>query len=211
MELKISNATIALLPISIEFYFELFKHSMPIAIDDSFVWVLSDWIKQEQSDINHAHYYMALSKLFGECDKGYDDYKCSFNYYFLFTVSDEVYTLSFSDTKGDLVFYFKKIVPLDELGKYQDKIGYYQKPFDEFNDDAIREFITYFMAYLGGYIQSIKESHKDEFIRYLDYCSWIYGYRDGEFFVKCYENERDKFEKEKKKIDAKRYNNTKCY
>ena len=204
LEFKLEKKSLLLETISSQTYHEYSQNSIPIYEDSMFPIMLIDRAKKEHPEIIYPHYYMALKGMFGECDTLYDDYKCSFGYQFSLKISDgksdSIYTLNLSDIKGNLTFYFKKILTTpNEFEKYGEMIGFYQKPFDEIN-----EFMARFIGLMVAYIRVTKDSYNEEFIRYLEYHFLIYGYRDSEFFIEKYdsdnEKERESFYEEKRRI-----------
>jgi len=78
------------------------------------------------------------------------------------------------------------------------------EPFDDFSKEDIKQFIQLFFGYLLSYIFAHEKSYNEEFVRYQNYDFFIYGYRDGAFFVDEYdksdEEEQNKFYEEKRKI-----------
>ena len=73
------------------------------------------------------------------------------------------------------------------------------EPLDDFSKDEMANFMDYFMFYLVGFMQSYEEYYDKEFVRSLNYCFMIYGYKNGAFFAKEYEE--DEFYKELKKLE----------
>ena len=206
IKFELETKSILLETIDSKTYHEYFQNSIPINEDGIFPILLINSIKKEHPEIIYPHYYMALKSLFGESSRLYDDYKSSFGYLFSLKVSDSLYTLNLSDTKGVFTFYLKKILTTqDEFEKYGDMRKIYQEPFDEFSDNDIKEFMARFIGFMVGYIEATKDTYNEEFIRYLDYCFLVYGYKDGAFFEKEYddkkEKEQERFYEEKKRID----------
>jgi len=162
-------------------------------------------IKSILPNIQYPHYYMALKGLFGESDDFYDDYKCSFGYLFLVKIEKSHYLLNLTDTKGCFSFYFKKLIitpsEFEQYGEISRDIIH--EPFDDFSKEDMKRFIQVFLGYLLSYIFAHEESYSEEFIRYQNYDFFIYGYRDGVFFVDEYdridEEEQNKFYEEKEK------------
>jgi len=68
--------------------------------------------------------------------------------------------------------------------------------------------MTSFIVHLVQFINTHEESYSEEFVRYLEYYFLIYGYREGNFFVKRYES-HDEFYKEKKR-EEEAYSKQKC-
>jgi len=183
------------------------KDSIPIQEEVMEGIYTRDLIKSILPNIQYPHYYMALKGLFGESDDFYDDYKCSFGYLFLVKIEESHYTLNLTDNKGCFSFYFRKLLTtpndFEEYGEIPRDIIH--EPFDDFSKEDIKRFIELFFGYLLSYIFAHEESYNEEFIRYQNYDSFIYGYRDGAFFVDEYgnsEEEQNRFYKEKRKLEA---------
>jgi len=205
IKFKLKNKNVLLETIDTQTYRKYFQNSIPINENGIFPAILIDMIEKEYPEIIYPHYYMALKSLFGESSELYDDYKSSFGYIFSLKVSNSLYTLNFNDSKGVFTFDLKKILSSkDEFEKYGDMIKIYQEPFDEFSDDDIKEFMAQFIGYLVGYIRVVKDFYNEEFVRFLNYHFLIYGYKDGDFFIKQYdyhdEDAEEKFYNKKKRL-----------
>jgi len=95
--------------------------------------------------------------------------------------------------KGGISFAFSKIlVTPEELEKYDDGDILREPLEDDFSKDEMEYFMTWFVSYLVGFMQSFEGHYNEEFARSLDYCYTIYGYRDDRFFLEQYED-RDEF------------------
>lgn len=209
MKFKLKTKNILLETIDSQTYRKYFQNSIPINEDGLFPIILTNMIKKEHPEIIYPHYYMALKGLFGKSSRLYDDYKSSFGYIFLLKISDSLYTLNFNDMKGVLTFDLKKILTTkDEFERYGDMKKVYQEPFNEFSNDDIKEFMTQFIGYIVGYIEVVKDFYNEEFVRLLNYRLLIYGYKDGDFFMKQYdysdEDAEEEFYKERKKLMSKK-------
>ena len=212
--LKLKTKSCLLVPITEQEYTQYRKHSIPINENSTGYLSFMDSIEKVFPHIDYPHYYMALKSLFRESGSFYDSYKCSFGYMFLLKIiddkSDAIYTLNFTDVKGGFSFYFRKVLSTPkEFIDYADiPKDLLHQPFDEFSKDDISEFMTSFITHLVQFINAHEQSYNEEFVRYLEYCFLIYGYRDGKFFVKHYES-YDEFYKEKKR-DEEDYSKQKC-
>jgi hypothetical protein len=134
-----------------------------------------------------------LRTLFGESTTAYDDYKCSFGYQFLLMITREdrvsLYLLNFTDIKGNTNFIFKKILTTsEELEKYKDRNILREPMEDDFSKDEMEYFMTWFMFYLVGFMESLEPRYNEAFARSQDYCWMIYGFRDNAFFLDQYED-----------------------
>ena len=206
IKLNFGDKSCLLVPITNQDYYKYGKHGIPIKEDATGYVPVSNMLRRAYPHIGYAHYYMALKGLFGEGDKFYDRYKCSYGYQFLLKIIDDedsIYTLSFTDVKGGYTFYFKKILTTTKEFKEYGEIpkNLLHEPFDEFSKEDISNFMGVFLMRLVGYILLHEDSYNEEFIKYQNYCFTIYGYRDGKFFVQEYDcqkqEEQDKFNEEK--------------
>jgi hypothetical protein len=160
--------------------------------EDYYFLMCLDTDVYDKYDFTLPKIYTALFTRFGK-HNGYDDYKCSFSYCFRLTVvnGSNIYTylLRLMDMKGGTP-YFKFYRP---LGEHElDKKGTYQNAIEtEFSKEAMQEFILYFLGYLIGTFEGLKDTFKKPFFRTVPYASVIYGFEDGDFFEDCYYQEGD--------------------
>ena len=204
--LKLEEKSCSFCLINPQEYSNYRKDSIPIQEEVMEGIYTRDLIKSILPNIQYPHYYMALKGLFGESDELYDDYKCSFGYLFLVKIEESHYTLNLTDNKGCFLFYFRKLLmtpsDFEEYGEIPKNIIH--EPFDDFSKEDIKQFIQLFFGYLLSYIFAHEKSYNEEFVRYQNYDFFIYGYRDGAFFVDEYdksdEEEQNKFYEEKRKI-----------
>ncbi len=174
-------------------YYDLSKQSIPIFEDYAHYIDLSSLLESKAPNFNHPRFYVALKGMFGESGEFYDDYKCSFGYQFLIVVADggkeSKYILNFCDLKGDFSFYFRKLlITPEELEKYKDR-DILHEPLDDFSKDEMAHFMGYFIFYLVGFIESYEEYYDEEFTKSLNYNFMIYGYKNGKFFEKTYDED----------------------
>lgn len=190
----LKNAVCVVTPITAKEYCDFSPQSLPICEDYSYYLLLDFQLKYKSPDFDHPHLYAALKTLFGESTTAYDDYKCSFGYQFLLKIirkdKKSAYALSFVDIKGGISFMFRKILATpEELEKYKDKLLLHEPLEDDFSKDEMAHFMTWFVFYLKGFMQSFERHYHEEFARSLDYCFMIYGYRDNRFFLDQYEDQ----------------------
>lgn len=211
VKLDFGDKSYLLVPISNQDYYQYSKQGIPINEDSMGYITILNMLEKFYPHIGYAHYYIALKGLFGEGDDSYDRYKCSYGYLFLLKIIDDneeyIYTLNFTDIKGCYSFYFKKILTTQKEFKEYGKIpkDLLHEPFNEFSQEDIRDFMGIFLMRLMEYILAHEESYNEEFIKYQEYCFTIYGYKDGKFFVKEYDynkqEEQDKFYEEKRRLE----------
>ena len=176
-------------PITAIEYYNLREQSIPIFEHYGHYLTLSNLLAYKAPNFDHPRLYAALKSLFGESNNFYDDYKCSFGYQFLLTINNgkkkSKYILNFCDLKGGFSFYFRKLlITSKELKKYKDRDILYE-PLNDFSKDDMANFMNYFMFYLVGFMQSYEKYYDKEFIRSLNYCFMIYGYKNNtKFFFK---------------------------
>jgi hypothetical protein len=202
--IDIKNAVCVIAPITAKEYCEFVPKSLPIFENYSYYFLLDRQLKYKAPNIDHPRLYAALKTLFGESTTAYDDYKCSFGYQFLLKIKRKdkksEYTLNFTDVKGGISFMFRKILTTsEELEKHKDRNILHEPMENDFSKDEMEYFMTWFMFYLEGFMQSFERRYNKEFARSLDYCFMIYGYRDNRFFLYQYENQ-DEFYAAKSRI-----------
>ena len=194
--IDLKNAVCVVTPITAKESADFFLQSLPICEDYFFYLALDLQLKCKAPDFDPPRLYAALKTLFGESTTAYDDYKCSFGYPFLLEIirkdKKSAYALNFMDIKGGISFKFRKILATpEELEKYKYKDRHLlHEPFeDDFSQDEMAYFMTWFVFYLKGFMQSFEGHYQEEFARSLDYCLMIYGYRDNRFFLDQYEDQ----------------------
>jgi len=201
---RIKNTAIVVTSITAKEYYEAFKKSISIVENYSYYLSLYQQIKYKALHVNYPWIYAALKTLFGESATTYDDYKCSFSYPFILDIDGEnkksKYALNMTDVKGGISFPFRKILTTpEELEKYKERYILYEPLEDEFSKEQMEHFMTWFVFYLEGFIESFQKYYDKEFARSQDYCFMIYGYKDKRFFLDEYENQ-DNYYIAKKKI-----------
>jgi len=177
---------------------------LPISENHWFHLVLHHQLKHHAPDFNHPRLYAVLRTLFGESNAAYDDYKCSFGYQFILRITGKdrvsVYALNFTDIKGGVDFLFRKILTTsEELEKYKDRNVLREPMEHDFSKDEMEYFMTWFMFYMVGFMESLEPRYNEVFARSQDYCWMIYGFRDNAFFLNQYED-YDEFHAAKKRI-----------
>jgi hypothetical protein len=191
-------------PITAGTYYDLSQRSLPIFEDYWYYFILHHQLKHHAPDFDHPRLYAALKVLFGESTTAYDDYKCSFGYQFLLKITRRdrvsVYALNFTDIKGNISFIFRKVLTTsEELEKYKDRNVLREPIEDDFSKDEMEFFMTWFMFYLVGFMESFEPNYNEAFARSQDYGWMIYGFRDNAFFLDQYDD-YDEFRAAKKRI-----------
>jgi hypothetical protein len=202
LKIDLPASQCVLIPIDEKKYDSLRDKNIPIFQDNWYSMRLSRAIESEEPDFQHSHLYTALKTHFGETPAMYDDYKCSFGYPFLLEITkdrNEVkYLLNFTDMRGGVEFFFRKILDKHELNKYERDV--FQRPFEnEFSGDDMRYFMGWFLFYFVGFMKSYQKYYKEEFARSVEAALMIYGYRDGNFFDESYED-WDQYHQAKEKL-----------
>lgn len=190
--IRLKTVKIEMKTITAREYYNLFQNSIAMFRDASFELDMIFKLKYTAPDFGLAQCYAALKTLFGESTTMYDDYKCSFGFTFLLDISKNdrktKYLLNFVDFKGGWVFFFDKVLAVDEKDKYNTETLH--KPFeDEFSTNDTRCFMEWFIFYLIGFMKSYKPYYREEFFRSIKAALAVYGYKDGKFFNNFYEKE----------------------
>lgn len=175
-----------------EQYSYLRQNSLPIQEDIFFLLALERYFQQENEDLTLAKIYILLTFISGESSKWYDDWKGSFCFPFLIKIIKKErelnnYLLIISDWRGNLEFRFKRLIGDNETyeGIERDII---RKPFEhEFSRAEINYFINYLYSYFVGYFSAIEKYPHDDFLKHIDSNLILYGYTNGEFWQKNYE------------------------
>ena len=109
----------------------------------------------------------------------------NYSYYFLLDEQMKYkYVLNFTDIKGGISFLFKKFLATpEELEKYKDRSTLYEPLENEFSKDQMSDFMTWFVFYLEGFMESFEKYYNEGFARRQDYRLMIYGYKDNMFFL----------------------------
>ena len=128
----------------------------------------------------------------------YDDYKCSFGFPFLLSINknnqESKYALNFTDVKSNFSFMFRKILNESERDSYGDRQVLHKPLEDDFSEGEMKFFMGWFMFYLVGFMKTFTKYYNEEFVRSLDYCFIIYGYKEKQFFLEQYDNHDDYYE-----------------
>jgi hypothetical protein len=192
MKVELGDAVCVVSPISARVYYQFVKNSIPIDDDPMCDFLLHNRLQREAPDFDLPRIYASLRVLFGESTTMYDDYKCSFGYPFLLSISKEGrefgYVMLFTDLKGGINFKFNKLPDSrDDLpGGCERRMLH--EPMEDFPKNKIEYFMAWFVFYLAGYSESLGNRCVEEFARSQDYCFMLYGYRDGGFFSVQYED-----------------------
>ncbi len=168
------------------------RHAESIELND-FSWEMS--IHDTQGSLLFSRMFVTLEDMFGPSeDKAIDDgYKNSFFFPFLLKFPQEKHNLGYlmivRDIKGAIHYNFGKIFPLNasiDRGKMP-------AIYEDFNKDAVKQTVRSFFDYVEIYFKSITSHHFDHFFYRTIRCNLgVYGYKDGEFFDKGY-NDYDEY------------------
>lgn len=140
--------------------------------------------------------YAMLSYFFGKPSKYYDKYKSSFGYNFLLKVfpknSQDLagqYILSIRDVKGGMEVGFFKIAEGWDKKDY-DK---YHEPFPELDKKEMKRIWFWFVVFIKNGLDYFKENKLSikPFCKKVNSDYIIYGYKEGEFFGKNYQEQKN--------------------
>ena len=204
LTIAMDTCTCIVTPISAGDYFNILKgDSLALKPDYLFLHSLILHFEKESASFYHPQLYAGLKTLFGESTTTYDDYKASFGYPFHIQVtrqhSSSEYSVNFTDIKGGLSFYFRKLlVSAKEKEAYKDfNQDYLHKPFeDDFSTREMQYVMNWFMGYIQGFMEIVGNSYQEDYARSLEYCTMIYGFKDKRFFLNEYDDYED-FERAK--------------
>jgi len=210
LTIRLQRAKCEMRCISSDQYRQLLRRSVPIAENYLFDLILCQRLKKEAPDSSHARIYASLKVLFGETTSDYDYYKCSFGYMFSLKLNGEEklngedreseYTLYFTDVKGGMNFFFRKVYATQEECGNEIERDVLREPFeDDFSTKEMECFMAWFVFYLLGFMESYETCYDESFARSQNSCFAIYGYRDHHFFVDSYDDE-ERFSSAKKKV-----------
>jgi len=91
------------------------------------------------------------------------------------------------DVKGAVELIFYKLIHDDD--KIYERKDIIYEPFEEFPEDEMIYFMNFFTGYLSGAFNCIGGRHNDFFFKTVLSSNIVYGYKDGIFFDKRFENE----------------------
>ncbi len=192
LTINLETVKVILRPITARQYYNYSKRELPISRDWDFAIELDYLMINKTLELDLPRCYAALKTLFGESTTMFDDYKCSFGYPFLLDVyknnRKNKYILNFTDLKGSFIFFIEKVLPRNELKKY-DLITFHEPFDDEFSKEEIRGFKTWFIYYLVGFMKSYQEHYHEEFFRSIQEPHIVFGYKSGNFFVEYFKGE----------------------
>lgn len=103
--------------------------------------------------------------------------------------SEMDYLLNVMDVKGGVELIFYKLIHDDDKGYERKDIIY--EPFEEFPQDEMIYFMNFFAGYLSGAFDCLSEIYNDFFFKTVSSSNIVYGYADGNFFDKRFEDEED--------------------
>ena len=206
IELPDGKGVIKLSAISAQEYYEYDRRkSIPIFEDYDVLMQLHLYLDRKLPENRLSRIYMALKANFGESNTTYDDWKCSFGFQFLLTITrdkkESLYTLNLCDLKGGINLNFRKILHDDaDFKKHGDKdsMVLHEALQDDFSKSEMRYFSNWFIGYLIGFISEYEKNYDEPFARSQEYCRVLYGFSEGEFFEEYYSYEEDEGENEKR-------------
>jgi len=188
-----------------EQYRSLRLNSLPISSNAFVLLAIHQKYQATNEHLTLPKFYFTLTRIAGESSRFYDDWKGTFCFPFLMKIDKpesvlDNYLLILADWRGNLEFRFRRLIGENEhyVGIERDVV---RKPFeDEFSKKEMDSFIVYFYSYLVGFFEGCSETiqklvlpHYDlvkddyEFFKHIDSNSILYGYTDGEFWEKHYE------------------------
>ncbi len=173
-------------------YYHLIENSIPIK--NSVLTVLSAerYFQYQNKNLNLAKEYILLTHIAGESSKFYDDWKGTFCFPFLMKIKKKErelnnYLFIISDWRGSLEFRFKRLIGENEVYEGIER-AIVREPFeDEFSGEEIEYFENYFYGFLVGYFSTIEKRQHQNFFKHIDSNFILYGYTDGEYWEKHYE------------------------
>lgn len=171
-------------------FYLLYKNSISIFEDYAHLIYLST-----VDDIIYSSFskmYVTLKELFGESGKYYDDWKGSFSFPFLiyFQKGEEEfgYLMNLHNIRSSIEFKIAKLIHADD-NKFKRDILH--NPFEEFPREEINYFIDYFVGFLTGYFESLRNRYNQFFFKIVESNLILFGYKDGVYFDNQYENEEE--------------------
>jgi len=169
----INNLKIIVTPITVTDNFNLRKKSLAVDIEETSI----DYEKL-------GKLYYIFSSLFGETTNTYDDFKCSFIYYFKLSVVNGAeinnYLFNLCDKNGTIFYNLRKLINDEDLHLYKFEVAY--PPFSDFKEDEINYFTFMFLKSFDILGDVLSFRKVNNFVRTINSYSIIYGYRDNRFF-----------------------------
>ncbi len=143
--------------------------------------------------------YAALKMYFGESSSHHHSWKGSFAYPFLILRNDQPdfrYVLIISHYRSGLTFAYYRISGELPAGEAQTQ---YIAPSQDFPRDEMSKILYYLLNWLTGYFSEREQSFRENFCKKSDSDLILFGYKDGQFFDRQYEDQA-LFAKEFRKI-----------
>jgi len=190
IDIKTNKRIYKLIRLNDEQFYLLYKNS--IAIFEDYRHLMSLSMNKDIIYSSFSKMYITLKELFGESGKYYDDWKGSFSFPFLiyFQKDEEIfgYLMNVYNIRSSVEFKISKLINADDK---QFKRDILHKPFEEFPGEEIICLINYFVGFLTGYFESIKDNYDEFFIKTVKSNLILFGYKDGCYFDNEYENEEE--------------------
>ncbi|UYO63654.1 AbrB/MazE/SpoVT family DNA-binding domain-containing protein [Acetobacterium wieringae] len=170
-------------------FLALAKRAVMIEMND-FIWQMS--LLNLHKKLLFSKMFVTLEDIFGPNDEQGigEGYKCSFCFPFLLRFSDERENLGYlmivHDLRGAIDYEFAKIIPINEN---LDRSKRYS-PFEDFTKEEIKYMIKNCYGYLEGWFEGYLEREYDSFFyKTVDSDLIVYGYKDGKFFDKSFDDQ----------------------
>ena len=172
---------------------------------DNDIWDLSIAIKDNldfqialsrSTDLNLAETYAVCRHLFGERGRGFDDWKGGFAFSLALDVPRAArrpaYLFRVVNYRGGVEYGLHRLV--DPGDKRLKNPVYYPPDAAEFSRAKIDAFTTFFVGFLEGYFESLKNWWKDRFLLAVESNLILYGFDGEKFFTRQFDSPK-KFEK----------------
>jgi hypothetical protein len=193
--------------LSDEEYRQLRSRSLPIKFDSFLLLHLALSQRGNPNKLTLPKALLVLEKNFGQSSNYIDTWKQSFSFPFLLTIekSNDVFhhLLRIEDYRGGIQFELYRIV--DDLKHVGKNINICHQPIeDEFSLPDIEYVFSYLWGYLEGLASHLHllQPEIQPFFRKIDSNNVVYGYWDGQFVEKSFEN-RKKYERLVQELQAK--------
>ncbi|MGM0600719.1 MAG: addiction module antidote protein [Candidatus Rifleibacteriota bacterium] len=182
----INDTDIRFSPITRNKYDELARKSHHFLPDNRFAASLRKFLDDHHPEFDAPRLYAALKNNFGESASGYDSEECSFEYCFLLKIKVQNkttnYLLRFNDKKHDFGIVFSRLgSPKHSQKNNQDLIG------EALSEETKRQFVIWLVSFLRGYMSVCEKIYKQEFARSHKFLNLIYGFKNGSFFARYYD------------------------
>jgi len=186
---KTGRSFLYLEPVSRGTWVAFHDHGIPIQEDGFFNWKLFNEPVSGVRGLDLARLFLVLQHLFGPSRDPVDESKGSFRFPFHLVVgrgwTRNHYGFQIADVKGNPCFMLLRLVkPEEKLQAYA-----YIPPFDdELSRNEIRHLTVRFVAHLGEFLELRCLRPRHDFFRRIESPPILYGYRDGEPFVRYFEH-----------------------